>query len=310
MDCSEEISKKIKKKALEIGFDICGISDAFVPLDAQEKYTSWINLKFHAGLTYMERNCDKRFAPDLIVENAKSVISVAKNYYPEIKQPDNLPQVSKYAYGNDYHFLMWEKLEELYEFINSMFPGVSGKIYCDTGPVLERAFAQKAGVGWIGKNTCLITKSHGSFVFLGEIIVDTYLYSDVPHKNHCGNCTMCIDACPTNAITNDGFIDSSKCISYHTIESKDEIPQDLRDKFKGYIFGCDICQDACPWNKKTTPSNEKYFEPLPFIQNAKSSDYLNLDEGKFKEIFKKSPLYRTKLKGIKRNVSLVVNAVT
>ena len=255
---------------------------------------------------YMQNNLEKRLDPSLLQEKAKSIISVLFNYFPKKTdfQTNNFI-VSKYAFGKDYHFILKYKLKELLRSIEEKFGKVSARIFVDSAPVLEKAWAERAGLGWIGKNTCLINKKSGSFFFIGEIILDIELEYDVPHKNYCGSCTKCLDACPTNALIKPYTLDSRKCISYLTIENKENLPDDLKDKFEGRIFGCDICQDVCPYNRFSIKHTEPDLLPNYKFRNLKKEDWINLNKEDFNRIFKKSALKRIKFEGLKRNIDFV-----
>ncbi len=300
------ISEFIKTKAGELGFFQCGISKAGFLKDESEKIHDWLNKGFQGEMHYMQNNLEKRLDPSLLQENAKSIISVLFNYFPEKTDfQDNNFIVSKYAFGKDYHFILKYKLKELLRSIEEKFGKVSARIFVDSAPVLEKAWAERAGLGWIGKNTCLINKKSGSFFFIGEIILDIELEYDVPHKNYCGSCTKCLDACPTNALIKPYTLDSRKCISYLTIENKENLPDDLKDKFEGRIFGCDICQDVCPYNRFSTKNTEPDLSPSYEFKNLKKEDWINLNKEDFNRIFKKSALKRIKFEGLKRNIDFV-----
>lgn len=257
-------------------------------------------------MAYMKNHFDKRLDPRLIVDNAKSVISVLFNYYTDDKQKDlEAPVISKYAYGKDYHFVIKQKLNQLFDFIKSHNVNVNGRVFVDSAPVLERAWAKNAGLGWIGKNGMLINKKAGSFVFIAELIIDLELDFDTPIKEYCGNCTRCIDACPTNAIIADKKIDGSKCISYLTIELKGEIPSEFKAKFQNRVFGCDICQDVCPHNNKATPHQEEGLKPLQGLLEMNKKDWYQIDKSGFNKLFKSSSVKRTRYSGLKRNLDFL-----
>jgi len=297
-------TEKIKQKALEIGFSAIGISKADYLEKESKQLKEWLGNGFHGEMTYMENHFEKRTDPRKLVDNSKSVISVLYNYYPPKIQPENSYKISKYAYGRDYHFVLKEKLIELFEYLKTIEPKVTGRIFVDSAPVLEKAWAAKSGLGWIGKNTNLISKEHGSFLFIGEIITDIELAPDSPIKDYCGNCTKCIDACPTKALS-PYKLDARKCISYLTIEKKGEIPEKFKDQLNGWVFGCDICQDVCPWNSKAKPQSEKEFNPKSEILTYLKSDWEKLNKDDFKRIFSDSPLDRTNFEGIKRNINFL-----
>lgn len=256
-------------------------------------------------MSYMENNFDKRLNPTLLVDDAKSVVSLLLNYYPEEHQVENTYKISKYAYGQDYHFVIKEKLKELLDSIQENIGEVSGRVFVDSAPVLDKVWAAKSGLGWIGKNSNLITKQTGSFYFIAELIIDLELEYDRPTTDHCGSCTACIDACPTKAIVAPYVVDGSKCISYFTIELKENIPQEMKGKFEDWIFGCDVCQDVCPWNRFSTPHKEPLFNPNPEILSYTKKDWEDITNDVFKSVFKNSPLKRAKLEGLKRNIDFV-----
>ncbi len=260
---------------------------------------------------YMARNIEKRLDPRLLYENAKTIIVVLQNYFPnELQQDSTAPVLSKYAYGTDYHFIIKDKLNELLRFIQDEIAGCNGRAFVDSAPVLERAWAKKAGLGWVGKNSLLISQKHGSFFFIGELILDIELpLNDIkPVQNHCGNCSRCIDACPTQAIIADGVLDARKCISYQTIEKKGDLDPDLKGRFKNRVFGCDICQDVCPWNSKPIPHSEPGFEPTPKLMALTNEEWYKMDRQIFNGLFKNSPVKRTGFKGLKRNLEFIKNS--
>lgn len=295
----------IKELSKKLGFDYCGISKADFLEEEAPRLETWLNKNMNGSMQYMQNYFDKRLDPRLLVDNAKSVISLLFNYYPSTHQPNNLPKISKYAYGSDYHEVIKNKLHQFIFEINSELGNINARAFVDSAPVLDKAWAKKSGLGWIGKNSNLINKSSGSFFFIAEIILDVTLDYDTAIKDYCGTCTKCIDACPTDAIVEPYVVDGSKCISYFTIELKEEIDNKMKGKFNDWIFGCDICQDVCPWNRFSKPTSENEFKPLNEIFSFSSSDWLQLEEETFSRIFKKSPLKRTKLKGIKRNINFV-----
>jgi epoxyqueuosine reductase len=269
----------------------------------------WLSENKNGKMAYMENHFDKRLNPTLLVDGAKSVISLMYNYYTTDKQKDEqAPQISKYAYGQDYHDVVKEKLVELLLFIQSNIGEVGGRCFVDSAPILERAWAAKSGLGWIGKNGNLINKGHGSFYFLAELIIDVELdYDSKLATNYCGTCTACIDACPTEAIVSPTVVDGSKCISYFTIELKDAIPTEMKGKFDNWAFGCDVCQDVCPWNRFSKPHNEPKFLAKPELLSMTNNDWLDITEQVFSELFKKSPVKRTKYNGLKRNIDFIRN---
>jgi epoxyqueuosine reductase len=273
------------------------------------KLEKWLLENKNGKMAYMENHFDKRLNPTLLVDGAKSVISLMYNYYTSDKQKDpQAPQISKYAYGQDYHDVVKEKLVQLLLFIQSNIGEVGGRCFVDSAPVLERAWAAKSGLGWIGKNGNLINKGHGSFYFLAELIIDLDLeYDSKLATNYCGTCTACIDACPTEAIVSPTVVDGSKCISYFTIELKDAIPTEMKGKFDNWAFGCDVCQDVCPWNRFSKPHNEPQFLAKPELLNMTNNEWLEITEQVFSELFKKSPVKRTKYNGLKRNIDFIRN---
>lgn len=307
MSNDNEIST-IKSRAHSLGFLDCAIVPAGQLQEEKDHFSRWLKKNMHGEMQYMNRNVKKRLDPRLLVENTKSIIVVLQNYYPRTtqKNPES-PVISKYAYGTDYHFVMKDKLRKLLRFISDEFGPCNGRPFVDSAPVLERAWARRAGLGWIGKNSNLISVEHGSFFFIGELFVDIELPYDSPKKesDHCGTCTKCIDACPTKAIVENRVIDARKCISYQTIELKDELDANLKGKFENWIFGCDICQDVCPWNLKSTVHNEPAFRPHPKLLELSPADWHNMDKSLFNELFKNSAVKRTKYKGLKRNLAFI-----
>ncbi|HEY0743592.1 MAG TPA: tRNA epoxyqueuosine(34) reductase QueG [Chryseosolibacter sp.] len=298
----------IKAKAAELGFSFCGISKAEFLKEEAPRLEEWLKRNYHGKMSYIENHFDKRLDPTLLVPGAKSVISLLYNYYPEkdLARESEL-KIAKYAYGEDYHSVVKDKLKILFDTIQENIGQVEGRVFVDSAPVMERAWAQKSGLGWIGKNSLLLNRSMGSFFFLAEVIVDLELEYDGPVKDYCGTCTACMDACPTEAIPEPSVVDGSKCISYFTIELKDEIPSDVKGKFGNWIFGCDICQDVCPWNSFAKPHNEKRFSPPGELRDFKTNDWKELTEEVFNTIFKHSPVKRTKLGGLKRNIEFVLS---
>ena len=297
-------TQKIKQKALEMGFSDIGFSKAFFLEKESQRFKVWLNKGLHGEMHYMENHFEKRVDPRKLVEGAKSVISVLFNYYPEEKQPDNTYKVSKYAYGKDYHYVLKDKLYQLLTFINEEIGETKGRAFVDSAPVMDKVWAAKSGLGWIGKNTNLISKEFGSFVFIGELIIDLELNYDSEIKDYCGTCTKCIDACPTNALS-PYHMDARKCISYLTIENKGDIPDEFIGKLDDWVFGCDICQDVCPWNIKRTSHNEPEFEPHPDFFSLGKIDWEKLSKEHFSEIFRKSAVKRTKYEGLKRNIEFL-----
>ncbi|KAA9039169.1 tRNA epoxyqueuosine(34) reductase QueG [Ginsengibacter hankyongi] len=303
----EQHTEFIKSTAKSLGFDYCGIAKAQQLDDDARRLESWLNKGFQGSMNYMNNYFDLRIDPSKLVPGAKSVITLLLNYYPAQQQNAEAPQVSKYAYGKDYHEVIKEKLKTFLHLIKDNIGDVHGRGFTDSAPVLERSWAQKSGLGWIGKNGNLITKNDGSFFFIATLITDLDLETDNPFiKDYCGSCTKCIDSCPTDAILPDKVIDGSKCISYFTIELKDLIiPGKMKGKFENKLFGCDVCQDVCPWNRFSKPITETAFTPLREILNFTKNDWEELTEESFKIIFKDSPLKRPKYSGIKRNLKFI-----
>lgn len=302
-----EISQWIKARSSELGFFACGIAQAAVLEEDEIRLRQWLKNGYHADMGYMERNLDKRSDPRQLLPGAKSVIVVLKNYFPETQLPeeDNY-KIAKYAYGKDYHLVIKEKLYQLIREIDENFGPVRSRTFTDSAPVLERSWAAKAGLGWVGKNTCLIHPKYGSFVFIAEIITDLELEYDNRKVNDlCGGCTRCIDACPTGAIIGLQLLDARRCISYHTIESRGELPAEMQEQFGNWIFGCDICQEVCPWNRKSQPHDEPEFKPLDALLEMNKKSWDNLSEEKFNVMFKESAVQRTGFEGLKRNISFV-----
>lgn len=294
----------IKTLATELGFEFCGIAKAQKLDDDARRLENWLQNNMHGTMGYMEKHFDLRTDPSKLVPGAKSVITLMKNYYPAEQQEANTPKISKYAYGKDYHEVIRAKLNEFLENIKSKIGDIHGRGFVDSAPVLERTWAQRSGLGWIGKNGNLITKENGSFYFIATLITDLELqYDDAFAKDYCGTCSRCIDECPTDAILPDKVIDGSKCISYFTIELKDMlIPDTMKGKFNNWMFGCDVCQDVCPWNRFSKPTNEIAFTPIPEILNLSTKEWTELTEESFKKIFSASPLKRSKYSGIQRNL--------
>jgi epoxyqueuosine reductase len=297
----------IKTTAHRLGFDHCGIAKAQVLDDDARRLEKWLNNGMQGSMQYMENHFDMRIDPSKLVPGAKSVITLLKNYYPETEQRKDAPKISKYAYGKDYHEVIREKLKELLVLIRTEVGEINGRGFVDSAPVLERSWAERSGLGWVGKNGNLINKQSGSFFFIATLITDLQLeYDDAFAKDYCGTCTKCIDACPTEAILPDKVIDGSKCISYFTIELKDAlIPETMKGKFDNWMFGCDTCQDVCPWNRFSKPHDEIAFTPLPEILNFTNNQWEELSEESFKKIFKDSPIKRTKYSGIQRNLKFL-----
>jgi len=303
-------SNFIKKVAQELNFSLCGIAKAEELTDDARRLEQWLKQGRHGNMQYMERYFDMRINPSLLVPGAQSVITLLCNYFPAEKQQPGAPRISKYAYGKDYHEVIKAKLNEFLYRIQEEIGAVNGRGFIDSAPVLERAWATKSGMGWIGKNGNFITKQQGSFFFIATLIVDLALQPDDPFaKDYCGSCTRCIDACPTGAILPNKEVQGNKCISYYTIELKDMlIPADMKDKFQNWMFGCDVCQDVCPWNRFSKPHNEAAFAPIPEILNLSTKEWQALSEESFRQIFKHSPLKRSKYRGIQRNVKFIAGA--
>jgi epoxyqueuosine reductase len=300
-------TQQIKDFAKQLGFDYCGIAKAVKLDDDARRLESWLNKGFNGSMQYMENNFELRIDPTKLVPGAKSVITLMLNYFPAEKQNTTAPKISKYALGQDYHEVIRSKLKLLLEYIKANIGEINGRGFVDSAPVLERSWAQKSGLGWVGKNGNLINKQAGSFFFIATLITDLDLaYDDVFAKDYCGTCTKCIDHCPTEAILQDKVIDGSKCISYFTIELKDAlIPDAMKGKFDNWMFGCDVCQDVCPWNRFSKPTSEINFTPLPEILNFTKNDWEALTEESFKIVFKNSPLKRSKFEGVKRNLKFI-----
>lgn len=295
----------IKTEAQRLGFLSCGISKAEFLEEEAPRVEKWLNKNMHGEMQYMENHFDKRLDPTKLVDDSKSVISLLLNYYPEATQIENTFKVSKYAYGTDYHFVIKDKLKSLLHFIKDEIGEVNGRAFVDSAPVLDKAWAAKSGLGWIGKHSNLLTQQVGSFYFIAELIVDLELDYDTAVTDHCGTCTACIDACPTQAITEPYVVDGSKCISYFTIELKENIPTEFKGQFNDWMFGCDVCQDVCPWNRFSKSHNEPLFNPHPDLLEMTKQDWEEITEETFRAIFKKSAVKRTKFSGLKRNIQFL-----
>ena len=300
-------SQFIKAEAQRLGFMSCGIAKAEFLEQEAPRLENWLSNQHQGEMSYMENHFDKRLNPTLLVEGAKSVVSLTLNYYTEERQLDsNAPKISKYAFGTDYHSVIKGKLQELMAFIQDNIGEVGGRCFVDSAPVMDKAWAQKAGLGWRGKNSNLISKQAGSFFFLAELIIDLDLAYDNPFPtDHCGSCTRCIDACPTDAIVAPYTVDGSKCISYLTIELKNEIPTEFKGKMENWMFGCDICQDVCPWNRFSTVHDEINFEPKESLLGLTKNELVDMTDEVFKRVFKNSPVKRTKYSGLKRNIDFL-----
>ncbi len=305
IDNKSKYTALIKSEAKRLGFLSCGISKSGFLEEEAPRLEQWLNKNQHGQMTYMENHFDKRLNPNLLVDDAKSVVSLLLNYYPSETQIEDTYKISKYAYGQDYHFVIKEKLKELLHSIQENIGEVSGRAFVDSAPVLDKAWAAKSGLGWMGKNTNLITKSIGSFYFIAELIIDLELDYDSATKDHCGTCTACIDACPTEAIVAPYVVDGSKCISYFTIELKDHIPTEMKGKFNDWAFGCDICQDVCPWNKFSKPHSEPLFNPNPELLSMSKKEWEEITKDTFEAVFKNSAVKRTKWEGLKRNIDFL-----
>lgn len=301
----ETYTQLIKAESKRLGFLSCGISKAGFLEEEAPRLENWLNNQMHGQMSYMENHFDKRLNPTLLVDGAKSVISLLLNYYPSEHQNKDSYKISKYAYGQDYHHVIKEKLKELLHFIQTEIGEVSGRAFVDSAPVLDKAWAAKSGLGWVGKNSNLITQKVGSFYFIAELIIDLELEYDSPTTDHCGSCTACLDACPTEAIVAPYVVDGSKCISYFTIELKDNLPQEMKGKFDDWMFGCDVCQDVCPWNRFSKPHNEPLFEANPDIVNFSKSDWEEITVDTFQKVFKNSAVKRTKYQGLLRNINFL-----
>ena len=306
----EKNTQFIKRLAAQFGFDHCGIAKAVVLDEDARRLESWLNKGMHGSMQYMENNFDMRIDPAKLVPGAKSVITLLLNYFPSQHQDPAAPKIATYAYGKDYHEVIREKLTYFLAEIKQSIGEVAGRGFVDSAPVLERSWAQRTGLGWIGKNGNLINKQSGSFFFIATLIIDLELNYDDPYaKDYCGSCTKCIDSCPTDAILPNKVVDGSKCISYFTIELKETlIPEKMKGKFDNWMFGCDVCQESCPWNRFSSPTSEVNFSPIPAILNFSTNDWEELTEENFKIIFKDSPLKRSKYAGIKRNLHFIHNS--
>jgi epoxyqueuosine reductase len=300
-------TKIVKDTATMLGFNFCGIATASFLNEDAKRLETWLNKGMHGNMQYMEKHFDLRTNPTKLVPGAKSIITLLINYFPEEKQQAGAPKISKYAYGKDYHDIIREKLNHFFFLLKEKMGDIHGRGFVDSAPVLERAWAQKSGLGWIGKNGNLINKQQGSFFFIASLITDLDLVADEEGvKDYCGTCTKCIDECPTDAILPDKIVDGSKCISYFTIELKDAlIPDKMKGKFDNWLFGCDMCQDVCPWNRFAKPTTDEAFKPISEILHYTANDWQELTEDKFKIIFSISPLKRSKFEGIKRNLKFI-----
>jgi len=301
-----EVTNWIKRRARELGFSRVGIAKAEELTEEGARLKEWLNRGYHGEMSYMGNHFEKRIDPRKLVEGTKSIVVLAYNYFKPSPTNTDTYKISKYAYGKDYHFVLKDKMRTLFQEINDHVTPVNGRVFTDSAPVMESEWAQRAGVGWQGKNTLIIHPKEGSYFFLGELMLDIELVYDDPIRDYCGTCTRCIDACPTDAIDKDGYLlDGSKCISYATIEKRGPLPEYFKGKMEDWIFGCDICQEVCPWNRFSTPHEEPEFEPHPDLLNLSKEEWKNLSRESFQEIFRKSPVKRTKYEGLKRNIDFV-----
>lgn len=305
MKNKKHYTELIKNEAKKLGFISCGISRAEFLEDEAPRLEKWLKMKMNGEMKYMENYFEKRLDPRKLVDDAKSIISLTYNYYPEDLQNKEAPKVSKYAYGMDYHYVIKEKLNFFLTFIKDKIGNVHGRAFVDSAPILEKAWAAKSGIGWVGKNSNLITKQVGSFYFLAELIVDLDLDYDTIESDHCGQCTACIDSCPTQAITQPYVVDGSKCISYFTIELKENIPKEFKGKFDDWVFGCDVCQDVCPWNKFSKSHKEPLFQTSSELMKMSRDEWNEITEETFNKIFKNSAVKRTGYKGLTRNLNFI-----
>lgn len=306
---ADKYANIIKTQAKSLGFDFCGIAKADFLEEEAPKLEAWLNQNYHGKMGYLANHFDKRLDPRLLVDGAKTVVSLIYNHFP-VKEIPSGPEdlkLAKYAYGEDYHFVIKDKLKTFLQHLREEIGEIAGRAFVDSAPVMERQWAQKAGLGWQGKNSLLLNRTMGSFFFLAELIIDLEVSPDPPMvKDYCGTCTRCIDACPTDAIVQAGVVDGSKCISYFTIELKEEIPQEVKGKFENWVFGCDICQDVCPWNRFSKPHQEQRFLPHPDLAAFTRKDWEEITLETFQKVFKNSPLKRAKFDGLKRNIDFLV----
>ncbi len=305
IDIKSKWTHSIKTEAKRLGFLSCGISKADFLEEEAPRLEKWLNNNMHGEMSYMANHFDKRLDPRKLVEGSKSVISLLLNYYPENTQLEDSYKISKYAYGQDYHHIIKGKLRQLQEFITEEIGEVHGRAFVDSAPVLDKAWAAKSGLGWVGKNSNLLTQQVGSFYFIAELIVDIDLEYDHAVTDHCGTCTACLDACPTQAIVEPYVVDGSKCISYFTIELKNELPNEMKGSFDDWMFGCDVCQDVCPWNRFSKPHNEPLFNPHPELLSMTKKDWEEITVDVFQKVFKKSAVKRTKYGGLTRNIEFL-----
>ena len=305
IDIKSKWTNSIKTEAKRLGFLSCGISKADFLEEEAPRLEKWLNNNMHGEMSYMANHFDKRLDPRKLVEGSKSVISLLLNYFPEKTQREDSYKISKYAYGQDYHHIIKGKLRQLQEFITEEIGEVHGRAFVDSAPVLDKAWAAKSGLGWVGKNSNLLTQQVGSFYFIAELIVDIDLEYDHAVTDHCGTCTACLDACPTQAIVEPYVVDGSKCISYFTIELKNELPNEMKGSFDDWMFGCDVCQDVCPWNRFSKPHNEPLFNPHPELLRMSKKDWEEITVDVFQKVFKKSAVKRTKYGGLTRNIEFL-----
>ncbi|SEB86844.1 epoxyqueuosine reductase [Maribacter dokdonensis] len=305
LNLKQKNSNLIKTEAKRLGFLSCGISKADFLEEEAPRLEKWLNNNMHGEMSYMANHFDKRLDPRKLVEGSKSVISLLLNYFPEKTQREDSYKISKYAYGQDYHHIIKGKLRQLQEFITEEIGEVHGRAFVDSAPVLDKAWAAKSGLGWVGKNSNLLTQQVGSFYFIAELIVDIDLEYDHAVTDHCGTCTACLDACPTQAIVEPYVVDGSKCISYFTIELKNELPNEMKGSFDDWMFGCDVCQDVCPWNRFSKPHNEPLFNPHPELLSMTKKDWEEITVDVFQKVFKKSAVKRTKYGGLTRNIEFL-----
>lgn len=307
---ADKYANIIKTQAKSLGFDFCGIAKADFLEEEAPKLEAWLNQNYQGKMAYMANHFDKRLDPRLLVDGAKTVVSLIYNYYPQEHLPSGVEdyKLAKYAYGEDYHFVIKDKLKILLQTLREEIGEIAGRAFVDSAPVMERQWAQKAGLGWLGKNSLLLNRKMGSFFFLAELIIDLEVSPDPPIiKDFCGTCTKCIDACPTDAIVAPGVVDGSKCISYFTIELKEEIPQEVKGKFENWVFGCDICQDVCPWNRFSKPHQEGRFLPHPELAGFTPKEWQEITKETFEKVFRKSPLKRAKWEGLRKNIHFLSN---
>lgn len=305
MNNKTKYTQLIKTEAKRLGFLSCGVSKAQFLEEEAPRLEKWLNNNMHGQMSYMQNHFDKRLDPTKLVEDSKSVVSLLLNYYPDQTQTEDSYKLSKYTYGTDYHFVIKDKLKQLLAYINQEIGEVYGRAFVDSAPVLDKAWAAKSGLGWIGKHSNLLSQKTGSFYFIAELIIDLELDYDNPTTDHCGTCTACIDACPTQAIVEPYVVDGSKCISYFTIELKDELPSSMKNKFDDWMFGCDVCQDVCPWNRFSKPHNEPLFNPHPELLSMTKNDWEDITQDVFSKLFKNSAVKRTKFSGLQRNISFL-----